>query len=175
MTLMSNIALFLALGSVFVATPLAAQAIEPEAHAAIKRLCLPPAESREEIKSRHFLEPFAVLKSAAPQFKAEALSAKLCHLGDEFVYEIALLHRDGRLFHAVMNAATGKLLSAHNAREPMPKIDRKGRPHDMRLLVVEDDRDLNRQIATALESRRLRRRPRLRRRGGLVPRRHRAL
>ncbi len=59
---------------------------------------------------------------AAAQFKAEALSAKLCHLGDELVYEIALLHRDGRLVHVVMNAATGKLLGARNAREPAPKI-----------------------------------------------------
>ena len=61
------------------------------------RPCLSPSETREEIKSRRLLEPFAVLKSAAAQFKAEALSAKLCRSGDEFVYEIALLHRDGRL------------------------------------------------------------------------------
>lgn len=102
--------------------PLAAHASEPEAHIAIRRPCLPPNETREEIKARHFLEPFAVLKSASSQFKAEALSAKLCHLGDEFVYEITLLHRDGRLVHAVMSASTGKLLGARNAREPMPKM-----------------------------------------------------
>jgi hypothetical protein len=92
----------------------------PEAHLAIKRPCLPQNETREEIKERHFLEPYAVLKSAAAQFKAEALSAKLCHLGDEFVYEITLLPRDGRLVHAVMSASTGKLISARNAREPLP-------------------------------------------------------
>ena len=85
-------------------------------------LCLPPNETREEIKAHHLLEPFAVLKSAAAQFKAEALSAKLCHLDDELVYEIALLHRDGRFVHVVMNAATGKFIGARNAREPMPKM-----------------------------------------------------
>jgi len=98
-----------------------ARAGEGEVRVALKSGCLPPSETREEIKARHFLEPFAVLRSAAAQFKAEALSAKLCRLGDEFVYEIALLHRDGRLVHAVMNAATGRLIGARNAREPTPK------------------------------------------------------
>ncbi|MBV8474222.1 MAG: PepSY domain-containing protein [Hyphomicrobiales bacterium] len=123
MTSMSNIAFLLALGAALAATSPAALAGEPEARAAaVKRTCLAPAETREEIKSRHFIEPYVVLKSASTQFKAEALSAKLCHLGDEFVYEIKLLHRDGRLVHAVMDAASGKLLGAHNAHEPMPKM-----------------------------------------------------
>jgi len=100
----------------------ASRAGEAEAHSALRPACLPPSETREEIKARHFVEPFAVLRSAAAQFKAEALSAKLCRLGDEFVYEIRLLHRDGRLVKVVMNAATGRLVSAHNAREPTPKI-----------------------------------------------------
>ena len=87
----------------------------------VKSGCLPPSETREEIKTHRLLEPFAALKSAATQFKAEALSAKLCRNGDELVYEIALLHRDGRLVHVVTNAATGKLISVRNAREPTPK------------------------------------------------------
>ena len=99
-----------------------ARAGEADVHVAIRNFCLPPSETREEIKTHRLLEPFAVLKSAAAQFKAEALSAKLCHLGDEFVYEITLLHRDGRLVHAVMSAVSGKLLGAHNAREPLPKM-----------------------------------------------------
>jgi uncharacterized membrane protein YkoI len=37
------------------------------------------------------------------------------------VYEIALLHRDGRLVHVVANAATGKLIGVRSAREPLPK------------------------------------------------------
>jgi uncharacterized membrane protein YkoI len=103
------------------ATP-ASRAAEAEARSAPKTVCLPPSETREEIKARHFLEPFAVLRSAAAQFKAEALSARLCRLGDEFVYEIKLLHRDGRLLRVAMNATTGKLVGVRNAREPTPKI-----------------------------------------------------
>lgn len=117
----STILLALASCALGLCAPPASRAAEAEAHVAVKPACLPPSEAREEAKTRHFLEPFAVLKSAAAQFKAEAISAKLCHLGDEFVYEIRLLHRDGRLVHAVMNAATGKLVGARNAREPTPK------------------------------------------------------
>ncbi len=94
---------------------------EAEVHVALKSGCLPPSETREEIKTHRLLEPFAALKSAATQFKAEALSAKLCRNGDELVYEIALLHRDGRLVHVVTNAATGKLIGVRSARDPAPK------------------------------------------------------
>jgi hypothetical protein len=114
------IPLALTLCALGLGAPFAASANEPETHVALKPACLPPNETREVVKARHLLEPFAVLKSASAQFKAEALSAKLCHLGDEFVYEIALLHRDGRLVHVVMNAATGKFIGARNVREPMP-------------------------------------------------------
>ena len=117
----SSISLALTFCAAGLCAPCAAGAAEAAAHGALRPACLPPSEAREEIKARHFLEPFAVLRSAAAQFKAEALSAKLCRLGDEFVYEIALLRRDGRLVHAVMNAATGKLIGARNAREPTPK------------------------------------------------------
>jgi len=94
---------------------------EAEVRVALKSGCLPPSETREEIKTRHLLEPFAALKAAAAQFKAEALSAKLCRNGDELVYEIALLHRDGRLVHVVTSAATGKLIGVRSAREPAAK------------------------------------------------------
>ncbi|MGA7198935.1 PepSY domain-containing protein, partial [Roseiarcus sp.] len=77
-------------------------------------------ETREEVKAHRLIEPFAALKSAASQRKAEALSARLCHNGDDFIYEITLLHRDGRLVHVEMEADSGKLISrppheAHDA------------------------------------------------------------
>jgi len=85
------------------------------ARAAGKRVCLTAAETREEIKLRRLREPFWVLKHAAQRFKAEALSAKLCRIGDEFVYEIGLLHRDGRYFHVRVNATTGKYVDFKRA------------------------------------------------------------
>jgi hypothetical protein len=84
-----------------------------------KPVCLSAAETREEVKAHKLLEPFAALKFAAQQRKAEALSAKLCHSGDVFIYEITLLHRDGRLVHVQMDAGTGKLIAhAPHEREP---------------------------------------------------------
>jgi hypothetical protein len=103
----------------------ASKAAEAELHvvAAAKPACLNAAETRETVKSRHLLEPFAALKFAGAQRKAEALSAKLCHSGEDFIYEITLLHRDGRLVHVDMEAGTGKIASrppheAHEAHEP---------------------------------------------------------
>ena len=98
-----------------------ARASDPEPHAAVRLQCLTAAETREEIHARHLIEPFAALKSAQAQFKAEALTAKLCRLGDAWVYEISLLHRDGRFIHALYDAATGKFLEMRHAREPLPK------------------------------------------------------
>ena len=86
---------------------------------AVKRVCLNAAETREMVKTRRLLEPFAALKFASAQRKAEALSAKLCHTGEDFVYEITLLLRDGRLVHVDMEAGTGKIASrpAHEPHE----------------------------------------------------------
>ena len=82
--------------------------------------CLKPADARDELKERHFLEPFVVLRSAAREVKAEALSAKLCHFGDDWVYSIALLHRDGRYVHILMDAVTGRILPARARETPKP-------------------------------------------------------
>jgi uncharacterized membrane protein YkoI len=95
-----------------------ARAAEAEPHAAALRpVCLGAAETRDEVKAHKLIEPFVALKSAAQQRKAEALSARLCHIGDEFIYEITLLHRDGRLTRVEMEAATGKLI-VRPPREP---------------------------------------------------------
>ena len=106
--------------------------VEPPHSAAVKPVCLNAAETRDEVKSRHLIEPFAALKFAAAQRKAEALSAKLCHIGDDFVYEITLLNRDGRIVHVEMGAATGKVVvrpshethethDVHDSHEPQVK------------------------------------------------------
>jgi uncharacterized membrane protein YkoI len=122
MARVSTILALLAVGAVWPGAPAARAAEAAEAHVGSKPACLPANETREEVKAHHLVEPFAALKSAAERFKAEALSAKLCHLDEEFVYEIALLNREGRFVHVVMNAATGKFIGVRHGREPMSKI-----------------------------------------------------
>lgn len=93
-----------------------------EAPPTVKGVCFPTGESREEIKAHKLLEPFIALKGAEKAVgKAEALSTKLCRLGEEYVYEVALLHRDGRVVHAVVNALTGKLVNTRISRETPPR------------------------------------------------------
>jgi len=108
----------------------AASAAELEpARASAKPVCLTAAETREMVKSHRLIEPFAALKYAAAQRKAEALSARLCRFGEDFVYVITLLHRDGRLVHVEIEAATGKVVprpareprESHEPREPPAK------------------------------------------------------
>lgn len=97
------------------------RAAEADLRAAAPRpVCLTASETREAVKAHRLLEPFAALKSAAQQRKAEALSARLCHSGDEFIYEITLLNRDGRLTRVEMKAGSGKMIprAARGQREP---------------------------------------------------------
>jgi hypothetical protein len=110
------VAAFAAAICIAAAAPARAQAPAPP-----KSACFATNETREEIKAHHLLEPFVALKSAAVTVKAEALSAKLCRLGDEFVYEIALLHTNGRLVHVVMNAVTGKMANPRGSHETPPR------------------------------------------------------
>jgi uncharacterized membrane protein YkoI len=85
-----------------------------------KPVCLNAAETRYAVKAHRLLEPFVALKTAAAQRKAEALSARLCRSGDDFIYEITLLHRDGRLAHVEMEADSGRVIARapYEAREP---------------------------------------------------------
>ena len=113
----------LVLGLAIAGAPAAPHA--EEGRAPEKTVCLNAADSRDAVKTRKLLEPFTALKYAATQKKAEALSAKLCHIGDEFFYEITLLHHDGRLVRVEVDAeATKPMLRASHERETRETIGR---------------------------------------------------
>jgi hypothetical protein len=78
------------------------------------RTCFNSAETREKIASRRLSEPFRLLRGAAGRVQGEALRAKLCRWNDEYVYEIALLRRDGRIVHVYLNATSGQSVGAFN-------------------------------------------------------------
>jgi hypothetical protein len=78
------------------------------------RTCFNSAETREKIVSRRLSEPFRLLRGAAGRVQGEALRAKLCRWNDDYVYEIALLRRDGRIVHVYLNATSGQSLGAFN-------------------------------------------------------------
>jgi hypothetical protein len=81
-----------------------------------ERACLTAAQTREMIKLRRLAEPFRLMKDAAHRYQAEALGMKLCRRKDELIYEISLLRRDGRVIHVSINALSGKIVRAINAK-----------------------------------------------------------
>lgn len=80
------------------------------------RQCLAPEETREAIAENALVRPVIALRAASQRFNGEALGAKLCRWGAEFVYEITLLQKDGRVVHAFVNALNGDIQGARNAR-----------------------------------------------------------
>lgn len=72
-----------------------------------ERVCFNPSEARERIVAHGLAELFTALRVG--RLQGEALRAKLCRWKqDEFVYEIAVLRRDGRLVQIYMNARNGQ-------------------------------------------------------------------
>ena len=77
------------------------------------RVCFDPAETRENILAYRLTDPFRALRAGGLQ--GEALRAKLCRWRpDEFVYEVAVLLRDGRVIHVYMNAQSGQTVGILN-------------------------------------------------------------
>ena len=81
-----------------------------------KRDCVPMQEIHEVIAAHGLIRPVIALRAASVQLGGEAVGAKLCRWGLTFVYEIALLQKDGRVIHGFINAATGDKEILSNAR-----------------------------------------------------------
>jgi hypothetical protein len=86
---------------------------EPKAMTRL-RSCLIPTEAREAIAAHRLLEPFEAMRNAAAQMRAEAVGERLCRWSEQYVYEITLLRRDGRVIRLFVDAASGKPLGASN-------------------------------------------------------------
>ena len=79
------------------------------------RVCFDPAETREKIVAHRLADPLRALRDG--RLQGEALRAKLCRWRpDEFIYEVAVLLRDGRVVHIYMNAQTGHTIGALEPR-----------------------------------------------------------
>jgi uncharacterized protein YpmB len=78
--------------------------------------CLNPQETREAVLNHHLTDAFHVTKHLASDHHAEALGAKLCRLGEQFIYEVALLPHDGKVLHVQVDATTGQILAGRPPR-----------------------------------------------------------
>jgi hypothetical protein len=95
------------------ASPLAASPDEaapaaPVAAAAPERVCLSAAETRAAVARHGLVDPLAALRAAARKAQADPLRSRLCRVGAGFVYEMALLRRDGKVLRVNVDAATGQ-------------------------------------------------------------------
>jgi uncharacterized membrane protein YkoI len=79
--------------------------------------CYSTAETRDKIAAQGLSEPFRSMQKAAARFEAQALAAKLCRRDDNFVYEISLLRRDGRIVRSLFDAKTGKIIESKSANQ----------------------------------------------------------
>jgi hypothetical protein len=87
------------------ATPAAAQAERV-------RACLSPQETRESVTAHQLREPLTLLRDAARETRAEPLNSRLCRWNEQFVYEMSLLRRDGRVLRVFVDAASGNKIPA---------------------------------------------------------------
>lgn len=80
------------------------------------RACLSQAEAREKIAQRRLTDP--VNATRAGRSEGEALRTRLCRWKqDDFVYEVYVLRRDGRIMHLYVNAQNGQPVSAADIAE----------------------------------------------------------
>ena len=100
------------------ASPLAASPDDagPEAPASAaspERACLNAAETRAAVARHGLVDPLAALRAAARKAQADPLRSRLCRAGAGFVYDMALLRRDGKVLRVSVDAATGHPVGKH--------------------------------------------------------------
>jgi hypothetical protein len=81
----------------------------------VGRVCFNQVEARDTIVSHRLSDPVRALR--AGRSLGEALSARLCRWPqNDFVYEVHVLRRDGRVLRMFMNAQTGEPLAGPGPR-----------------------------------------------------------
>ena len=76
------------------------------------RQCLNPAEAREAVARNKLTDPAAALRSASAVAHADPLRSRLCRWNEDYVYEITLLRRDGKVMNVFIKAEDGSLVNA---------------------------------------------------------------
>ena len=79
-----------------------------------ERSCLLTADARSVISQNHLIESSLAMKNAAIKAQSVAIAGKLCRWSEQYVYEITLLRRDGRVIHAFIDARSGEIVGTRN-------------------------------------------------------------
>ena len=70
--------------------------------------CVAAAETRAAIVRHKLADPSPALRALARRGQAEPLRSRLCRMEDRFVYEMALLRRDGKVVRVYVDAQDGR-------------------------------------------------------------------
>jgi len=70
--------------------------------------CYTVEQTRQKIAQHRLVPPFLAMQAARGVHQGDALSTRLCHNGEAFIYEIGVLGHDGHVVHVPVDAATGK-------------------------------------------------------------------
>lgn len=80
------------------------------------RGCMPPSQAREVLIQQRLVAPFRALGEASRSSAGEVVGLQLCRMGDDFVYDVIMLQRDGRVVHALVDARNGMPLAARTGK-----------------------------------------------------------
>ncbi len=80
----------------------------------LDRACLNPGDAREAVTNNRFTDPASALRSAAAIAHAEPLRSRLCRWNEDYVYEITLLRRDGKVLRVFIKAEDGSLVNGRS-------------------------------------------------------------
>jgi uncharacterized membrane protein YkoI len=71
--------------------------------------CLSAQETREAVSDGKVMQPATASRHAREAAPGEVLRIRLCRQGDEFVYVVTTMKRDGRVARVTLDGASGKV------------------------------------------------------------------
>lgn len=91
----------------------AARAEEPAAEPAAESAepaagCLSDRDLRRLVENRTVVAPIAAIRTARAEVAGDAVGARLCRDGAEYVYRVTVLTKDGRIVRVGVDGRTGR-------------------------------------------------------------------
>ncbi len=71
--------------------------------------CLSAEETREAVSDGKVMQPAAASRHAREAAPGEVVRIRLCRLGDDYVYVVTTLKRDGRVARVTLDGHSGKV------------------------------------------------------------------
>lgn len=87
-----------------------AGACQASADQPARRVCLTKAQQRAAVGSGHAVRLVTAMRALRHRVPGAVVKARLCREGKELVYVLTVLAHNGKVTHAKVDAATGRLI-----------------------------------------------------------------